>query len=106
MAHLNKENLDSPNWKDRYMFLCNGWRSFDEFFQMLKDGSAEKDGPVGTVQIMGYNEMRKNDPEGVQKLIEALDQFCDQYPDLAFEILLREGWYNTIQSYAHREYKG
>lgn len=105
MVHWREEGVDSANWKDRYLFCdCYGERSIDDFFQMLKDrGTGE---PIGTVQIVEYNKMLKNDPEGVQKLIETLDQFCDQNPDLSFEILLREGWYDTIQSYVHREYNG
>lgn len=56
-----------------------------------------------TVQLMDYNKIQERDPEGVQRLLEALEQFCEQNPDRSFQIVVREGWYDTLQSFVYRD---
>ncbi|NIK76665.1 putative enzyme related to lactoylglutathione lyase [Paenibacillus castaneae] len=102
MVHWRDEGADSSNWKERYLF-CDyfGERLMDEYLETLNGHHLRES--VTVVQIMNYNKMLEIDPEGIQKLLESLDQFCEQNPDRAFQVLLREGWYDTEQTVVYRE---
>jgi glyoxylase I family protein len=96
------EGADSPNWKDRYKFGDYfGEPLIDEYLQTLEGHHLRE--AVTAVQIINYNKILEIDPEGIQNLLETLDQFCEQNPDRAFQILLREGWFDTHQVLVYRE---
>lgn len=102
MVHWRGEGTDSPDWKERFLFCdYSGERSMDDYLGSLQGHHLWE--AVTTVQVMDYNKLLEIDPEGVRKLLEALDQFCEQNPDRSFQILLREGWYDSVQSIVYRD---
>ncbi|UVI29257.1 VOC family protein [Paenibacillus spongiae] len=102
MVHWRGEGADSHDWKERFLFCdYTGERLIDDYLGSLQGHHLQE--AATTVQMMDYNKIREMDPEGVQQLLEALDQFCEQNPDRSFQILLREGWYDTIQSIVYRD---
>ncbi|XEC97460.1 VOC family protein [Paenibacillus tarimensis] len=102
MVHWRGAGAGSLDWKERFLFCdYTGERLIDDYFGSLQDHHHWE--AVTTVQVMDYNKIRENDPDGVHMLLEALDEFCEQNPDRSFQILLREGWYDTVQSIVYRD---
>jgi predicted enzyme related to lactoylglutathione lyase len=89
MVRRDLEKADSPNWKERFVFEnCCFWVNIDEFFTKTIEyapGTRHK-----RIQIVEHAILRESDPEGLQELLEALEQFGKQDPDWAFEIVYRE----------------
>ncbi|XEC92520.1 VOC family protein [Paenibacillus tarimensis] len=90
MVRKNNEKASSPIWKDRFIFEnCCFWVGIDEFFTKTIDhapGTRHK-----RIQIVNYSALLESDPEGLTELIKALEEFGQQYPDWAFEMVYMEG---------------
>lgn len=90
MVRRNHDKASSPNWKDRFIFEnCCFWVGIDEFLAKTIEhapGTRHK-----RVQIVNHAVLRESDPEGLNELVAALEQFGGQHPEWAFEIVYMEG---------------
>ncbi|RCW46365.1 VOC family protein [Paenibacillus prosopidis] len=96
MVRRNLQNLNSPNWKDRYIFEnCCFWVGIDDFFAMTLEhapGTRHK-----RITVVNHAVIHETDPDGLLELVKAVEAFGAQYAEWAFEIVYKEG----AGEYAH-----
>ncbi|MCQ6557362.1 VOC family protein [Paenibacillus mendelii] len=89
VVHIPDQS-NSPDWKDRFAFFnCCFHVGMDEFVQKMIEGAPGS--RHKRLQILDTAFIRESDPEGLNELVAALEQFGKQYPQWAVDIDFREG---------------
>jgi len=87
-AMVNKDFQNtSSDWKQKYTLAGE---DIDSFLARV----AKSDFNPRRIVIPGYNVLHQLDPEGIQSLLETLDQYSLEHSNHSFEIIKRD-WYPT-----------
>lgn len=80
---------NSSDWKDRFnIFFDFQMIDVSTFMQKAIDGSPKL---TKRIQILDHAKLCETDPEGLKELVETLEQYSEERPDKAFNIVFREG---------------
>ena len=79
---------DDAAWKERFRFSnCYFQGDIDAFLKTVSDGAR---GSTRRVQIVDRKAMRQLDPEGWERMMDALERFNAAYPEQSLRIVYRE----------------
>jgi catechol 2,3-dioxygenase-like lactoylglutathione lyase family enzyme len=89
MVKANPAGANSTNWKDRFEFSNCCFRcDVDTFLNKIIEDAPGARHP--RIQIVDHDNLRESDPEGLEKLLETLEQFTGQHPEHTFRFVYRE----------------
>lgn len=79
-------NLTNPNWNERIVIAIHNFVVDIDYYltNVVLEGRL---GNSRQLQILGYDDLRMNDPEAFNGIISAVEQFNRLHPDLAVDII-------------------